>query len=265
MRIVGMDPQLYASMESRISRRTYTAPPECARLEELQRYSEELNTAADGAVRIGVWAEGADEVFGGLTNSYGMFSGVQAFAAFIGRMEGDERKAKALCGYYGEQFVLKANARGLGTCWVAGTFDKGMAKKIAGVEEGEKLVCVVPLGIVPDSFSLREKVVKGFSTARRRKPLEQLLRNPEELAAAPDWMRSALEAARIAPSAVNLQPWRFTLAPTEQALTVQAEGRAEKEPVDLGIAMAHVEIAALQAGVQGEWSEEAGAWTFRRA
>ncbi|WP_025694340.1 nitroreductase family protein [Paenibacillus durus] len=262
MRIVKMEPKLYASMESRVSRRKYTAPPAAEQLDELKRYAEELNEDAGGAVRIGLWADGAEDVFGGLSNSYGMFSGVKAFAAFIGREKGEEARVKTLCGYYGEQFVLKANALGLGTCWVAGTFDKAMAKRIAGVGEGELLICVAPLGAVPDSLSLREKMVKGFSAGRKRKPLEQLLRNPGELETAPDWMKSALAAARTAPSAMNSQPWRFTLLPAQNALAAQAEGRTHLGSVDLGISMAHIEIAALQAGVSGVWTEEAGTWTF---
>jgi len=265
MRIVKFEPELFASMETRVSRRKYTAPPAAEELAELKRYAAELNAEAGGAVRIGVWPDGAGEVFGGLTNSYGMFSGVQAFAAFIVRADEDEARVKTLCGYYGEQFILKANALGLGTCWVAGTFDKVMARRIAGVEKGETLICVSPIGAVPDAFSLRERLVKGFSTKRNRKSLAELLLNPEELTAAPDWMKSALEAARIAPSGMNAQPWRFRLAPDAPAITASLQSRPHTTPVDLGITLAHIEIAALHAGVHGKWTEEAEpcAWTFK--
>ncbi|MEO3946610.1 nitroreductase family protein [Gorillibacterium sp. CAU 1737] len=263
MRIIQMSQELYASMDSRVSRRNFTAPPHQGQLAELRAYADELNAEAGGTIRFGIWEDGAEEVFGGLSNSYGMFKGVKAFMAFIGRMEGNPKQVKTLAGYYGEQLVLKANRMGLGTCWVAGTFDKAMAKRVAGVEEPEQLLCVCPVGETPESLSLREKLLKGFSTTRRRKPLEDIVRNADRFVEAPGWMRSALEAARIAPSALNAQPWRFHLQPEEQAIQVTVEGRASKEPVDLGIAMAHLEIAALAAGKRGTWTEEGESWTFR--
>ncbi|WP_438431240.1 nitroreductase family protein [Gorillibacterium sp. sgz500922] len=265
MRIQEMGPELYAGMEARVSRRKYTAAPSAEELAELARYAAELNRDADGAVRIGVWADGAEEVFGGLTNSYGMFSGVRAFAGFIGRSGGDGERTGVLCGYYGEQFILKATAMGLGTCWVAGTFDKSMARRIAGVNEGETLYCVSPLGAVPEALGLRERLVKGFSAKRSRKPLADLLTSPEALAAAPAWMASALESARIGPSAMNAQPWRFRLAQDRQAITAYLASHPAAKRVDLGIALAHIEIAALQAGVRGVWTEgeEPHAWTFQ--
>jgi hypothetical protein len=68
-------------------------------------------------------------------------------------------------------------------------------------------------------------------------------------------MRAALEAARLAPSAYNRQPWRFHLGPN--SITVSAvELKRDfgfSARLDCGIAMLHVEIAALDRGVRGEW------------
>jgi hypothetical protein len=63
---------------------------------------------------------------------------------------------------------------------------------------------------------------------------------------------AAVEAARVAPSGANKQPWRFRL---EGGTLVM--GRAEKiywtAPIDFGIAMLHVELGAEHAGVRGAW------------
>jgi hypothetical protein len=61
-------------------------------------------------------------------------------------------------------------------------------------------------------------------------------------------------AARIAPSAMNRQPWRFTL--DGGALRVAYDG-ADALPtskrLDCGIAMLHAELGAAGEGVGGSW------------
>ncbi|MCK5654431.1 MAG: nitroreductase family protein, partial [Dehalococcoidia bacterium] len=64
-----------------------------------------------------------------------------------------------------------------------------------------------------------------------------------------------LEAATLAPSAINRQPWRFYVEP--DSITVSIYGsRLEfgiSKRLDCGIAMLHIEVAALDCGVQGKW------------
>jgi hypothetical protein len=68
-------------------------------------------------------------------------------------------------------------------------------------------------------------------------------------------MRAALEAARLAPSAVNRQPWRFHVEPGSVTVSVDNDhltfGISKR--LDCGIAMLHIEAAALDCGAQGEW------------
>ncbi|OIQ58601.1 hypothetical protein MOTE_17890 [Moorella thermoacetica] len=71
----------------------------------------------------------------------------------------------------------------------------------------------------------------------------------------PDWVQVALEAARLAPSAVNRQPWRFTVA--GDSITVAVDNLQDTfnlpKRLDCGIAMLHIEVAALYYGVRGRW------------
>ena len=66
----------------------------------------------------------------------------------------------------------------------------------------------------------------------------------------PQWAVTAVQAARLAPSGANRQPWRFRL--DGDALVM---GRADKlywtAPIDFGIARLHVELGAQHEGVQG--------------
>ena len=63
---------------------------------------------------------------------------------------------------------------------------------------------------------------------------------------------SAVEAARLAPSGANRQPWRFRLEERGLALPM-APGAYWTAPIDCGIAMLHAELGALHEGVRGDW------------
>src|SRR5674536_262729 len=60
-------------------------------------------------------------------------------AAFIGP-KGSETQV----GYVGEAFILEATRLGLGTCWVAGMFDRKTAAALVRLHRGEHVVAVTP-------------------------------------------------------------------------------------------------------------------------
>ena len=96
--------------------------------------------------------------------------------------------------------------------------------------------------------------MKAFAWSHQRKSLDELV-DRSGLDQAPGWMVPALEAARIAPSAVNRQPWRFRLEPDRITVSVDRP-RFElgiSKRLDCGIAMLHVEVAAMAEGVHGTW------------
>ncbi|MFY9814814.1 MAG: nitroreductase family protein [Dehalococcoidales bacterium] len=64
------------------------------------------------------------------------------------------------------------------------------------------------------------------------------------------WAKESIEAARLAPSAVNRQPWGFNIESdgiTVFVRTSNPEFNVSKR-LDCGIAMLHVEVAALNFG-----------------
>ncbi len=111
-----------------------------------------------------------------------------------------------------------------------------------------------PVGYAKETSTLEEKVMSRFGQAHRRKPLVNLVTGiTEDLW--PPWIKTALEAARLAPSAVNRQPWTFRVE--SDSITV-ATKRASGEfgvsrRLDCGIAMLHIEVAALRQGIRGKW------------
>jgi nitroreductase len=164
------------------------------------------------------------KAFDSMMAHYGKFSGVQSYIALVGKKSAglDER-----LGYYGERVALKAQTLGLNTCWVAMSFSKGAAKKNIQLGSDEKLVCVLSLGY---------GTTQG--TAHSSKPMEALCKTD---AAAPDWFRSGMEAAMLAPTAMNQQ--KFCLTLSGGAVKAENLGGFYSE-VDLGIVKYHFEIGA---------------------
>lgn len=153
---------------------------------------------------------------------YGKFSGVTNYIAMIGKKGPDLEET---CGYYGERLVLKAQQLGLNTCWVAMTYSK--IRSAFSVGEGEKLCIVISLGYgktqgVPHRSKAIEKVAKTDGPA-------------------PDWFTSGVEAALLAPTAMNQQKFQFTL--TDDKVSVRA-GVGFYTKIDLGIVRYHFEAGA---------------------
>lgn len=169
--------------------------------------------------------------FSGFLAHYGKFSGVRNYIALVGKRGPGLDEA---CGYYGEKAVLKAQQLGLNTCWVALTYSK--VKEAFRVEGGEKLCCVIAVGYGTTQGA--EHPVK---------PIESLCRADGPL---PAWFRRGVEAAQLAPTAMNQQKFRFSL----KGNRVSAEpGSGFYTKMDLGIAKCHFEIGAGSA--DWHWAE----------
>lgn len=192
-----------------------------------------------------------DAVFRGFIGSYGKIENSPGFIAFIGNME--SHRVQEAVGYTGEGIILEATALGLSTCWVGGYFFPDIVSAQISVEKHERVLAVSPFGISKESFSFQEKLMTGFGYMHRRKQLEELVvaGTPEK-----EWMKTALEAARLAPSAVNRQPWRFVCG--DNALSIKLDERGDTYKIsrrlDCGIAMLHLELGARYAGIKGNWA-----------
>lgn len=165
------------------------------------------------------------QAFSGMMAKYGKFKNVNNYIALVGKKEtGLEEK----CGYYGEKIVLKAQQLGLNTCWVAMTYSKG--KCAAVVENGEKLQIVISIGYGETP-----------GVAHKSKSIEELYRVQGTM---PDWFRRGMEAAQLAPTAMNQQKFLFEL----DGSTVKATALfGSNSKVDLGIAKYHFEVGAGEA------------------
>ena len=123
-------------------------------------------------------------------------------------------------GFLFQQMDLYLQTLGLGVCWL------GMGRmnpKTTTAVEGMKFVIMLAFGY-PKGDQLRHDL-KGF----KRRPMEQITDKPD----------SRLEPARLAPSAVNSQPWYFTHE--GEAIHVWCSKKGNR--LDAGIALAHLYVS----------------------
>ncbi len=194
--------------------------------------------------------ECGEKVYRGFIGSYGKIEYAPGYIAFIGDM-GSPRVQEAV-GYTGEGIILEATSMGLGTCWVGGFFNPQAVAHRISIEHSERILAVTPVGIILDSFSFQEKLMTGFGYMHRRKRLSELVTGTPEK----EWMKTALEAARVAPSAINRQPWRFKIGDSMISVTPDKDRDTDKisRRLDCGIAMLHLELGARYSGIKGRWA-----------
>lgn len=159
--------------------------------------------------------------FDSMMAHYGKFTGVSNYIALIGEKSATlEEKL----GYYGEQIVLEAQKLGLNTCWVAMTHGKSKAT----IGKGEKQVCLISIGYGCTS-----------GVSHKSKPLSDVCNYREDM---PEWFLKGVEAALLAPTAMNQQKFFFELLSDGK---VKADcGRGFYTKLDIGIVKYHFEIFA---------------------
>ena len=123
-------------------------------------------------------------------------------------------------GFLFQQMDLYLQTLGLGVCWLGmGRMNPRTAMEV----EGMKFVIMLAFGY-PKGDQIRHDV-KGF----KRKAMEQIT----------DRADPRLEPARLAPSAVNSQPWYFVHE--DDTIHIYCSKRGSR--LDAGIALAHLYVA----------------------
>ena len=159
--------------------------------------------------------------FDNMMAHYGKFAGVRNYIALVGKKAPNLEET---LGFYGEQLVLKAQELGLNTCWVALTHGKSQAE----IGQGEKEVCLISIG-----YGCNQ------GTAHRSKALAEVCKTQGEM---PAWFLTGMNAALLAPTAVNQQKFFFELLPDGQVKATCGKGFYTK--LDLGIVKYHFEQAS---------------------
>jgi len=160
------------------------------------------------------------EAFQANKPSYGQFSGCRNYFAMVGGKGMDEK-----IGYYGQQLVLFSQQLGLNTCWVALTYKKGGVNP--KISSGEKLYIIIALGY-------------GKTQGASHK-LKEMSAVSDLSSDSPDWYRNGMEAALLAPTAMNQQKFRFSRSGNKVSAKA---GMGFYTKIDLGIVKYNFEIGA---------------------
>lgn len=161
------------------------------------------------------------KAFGGFMAHYGKFDGVKNYIAVVGKKSSDLEEK---CGYFGERLVLAAQRMGLNTCWVALTYKK--VPEVLKIEKGEKQMFAIALGYGETQGSKHtSKPSNAVSNASEKTP---------------EWFTKGVEAALLAPTAMNQQKFFFKY---ENGVVTASAGKGFYTKTDLGIAKYHFELA----------------------
>ncbi|MBP3203706.1 MAG: nitroreductase [Bacteroidales bacterium] len=215
--------ELIEAIKARHSVRKYTDQPiEMANVATLRGEMDKLN--AESGLNIQLVLD-EPKCFASGMWKYGQFSGVKNYFVMAGP-KGKEAEEKI--GYYGERLVLLAQTLGLNTCWVGLTY-----KKIPGtytLRGGDTVHCVIALGY---------GTIQGVQ--HPLKPVKQFYESDD---LPPKWFQDGMEAALLAPTAVNQQKFKFILHEGNKVETKTGFSMAGYTNIDLGIVKCHFEIGA---------------------
>lgn len=218
---------LLEAIQARHSVRRYREEPVPEEiLAQLRQAVDKANI--DGRLHIQL-VTGEPKAFSG-PMSYGKFSGVSTYLVMAGRKADDLDER---VGYYGEKLVLLAQQLGLNSCWAGVSY-----RRIAGtysLEEDEKIACYIALGY-GETQGIQHK----------NKSITELSNVSDST---PGWFRDGVEAAMLAPTAVNQQKFFIEYLGSSDGSLPLVSIRKGKSLVgytqmDMGIAKLHFEIGA---------------------
>lgn len=259
---------LIEAVKIRKSCRTYsgeTVEPE--KLVELKRFLESNNKTVFGSKLRFHLLDFSEPELGDLKKltTYGVIQGARHF--IVGAVK---RQPMAMedYGYCMEKNILKATSLELGTCILGGTFKRsGFAEKI-GMGEDEVLPVISPVGYARRRKSIVDRIFHLVAASGTRKPWNELFYLDNGTPLSPDdqnlgGYKTPLECVRLAPSAMNKQPWRVVRGKGEEHIFhfyLKRTPGYEKsiqdiklQNVDMGIALCHFEVSARELGLEGSW------------
>ena len=154
------------------------------------------------------------------------------------------RHCEEAFGYSFEEMVLYAWSLGIGTTWIGGTLNREVFENAVGVEDGEYMMIVSPLGYPSDNLSKVDANLREMVNGDERFSYSELFFK-DDFNTPMNCVEDCLEAVRWAPSAANRQPWRVVKAGNDYHFYVRhTEGYKsgvdwQVQKIDLGIAISH--------------------------
>ena len=222
-------------------------------LNKVKTYIDEINNSKGifgDKIRINL-IEKNDENKETKLGTYGVIKGANYYltAAY------DKSDDKGLydIGYLLEKVVLYCTDLGLGTVWLGGTFNKSKFAEAINLKDNELLSIVCPFGIEADKKTFVAKMF-GVNTNKRKDFTSLFFKDNFDTTLSYEESGEygeVLENIRLAPSALNNQPWR--IVKEDNNLHIYSDGKIDMNKVDIGIALCHLELTASEKGLNGKF------------
>lgn len=199
--------------------------------------------------------KGAEDVQLG---TYGTIRGAKDFLAITVK---DQPYAMEAVGYQFENLVLYETDMGLGTVWLAGTFNRKDFKNVIEISDEDLFPCICPVGYPGQKRSFIEKITRVSLGSKKRKEWDKLffLDDFSKSLTKEDAGRytDALDMLRLAPSATNAQPWAVVKEGDKFHFFCNYKNSINNDVkkikhLDLGIALSHFHQTAMSDGLNGK-------------
>lgn len=195
------------------------------------------------------------------TEKLGTYGVIRGANTFLGVAVKNTETAPEAVGFTFEKLVLTATAMGLGTCWIAGTFNRNQFSVAMDIGKDEIFPIVCPIGYPLSKKTMIDSVFRKMGKSDQRKDggelfFESEFGNPMSKEQAGEYS-FPLEMLRLAPSAVNRQPWR--IVHIGNAFHFYREGNSKSKDsydlqrLDVGIGACHFYLAAQERALAGKF------------
>jgi|SRR3712207_5566629 len=175
-------------------------------------------------------------------------------------------------GYVGERAVLKARDLGLNACWVTFKNEKAV-KEALGIVADKEVVALIAIGYAASTGAKVEGTIKtGDNYSKAEIKIDDTSSSRiavEEMVFIDEWgnnataevleeraLFDAFSYARLAPSALNKQPWRFIVDGGKVVLVIDNENYSGDyaSKVDAGIVMLYFGVILDVTMFDSKWS-----------
>lgn len=190
--------------------------------------------------------------------TYGVIHGATTFLGVTVKKTDNMMEA---IGYNFEKLILLLTNMGIGTCWLAGTFNREQFESNMKIEKNEIFPIVCPIGYPADKKTFIESVFRSVGKSDQRKEWDKIFfendfNTPLNRDDIGDYVL-ALEMLRLAPSAANKQPWRILYKNGNYHFYKEVNPN-NKYPYDLqrldvGIGACHFHLTCIEKGLRGEF------------
>lgn len=193
--------------------------------------------------------------------TYGVIKGAKTF---LGVSVDDTELAPIAAGYEFENLILYATSIGLGTVWLAATFNRNGFVSAMDIQEGEILLAISPVGYSSRKKRITEVLMRSAMKSTLRKEWNELFFQENFCTPLTKSMAGiyalALEMLRLAPSAKNQQPWRVRKSGSIYHFYVTYKSGISREEimikkVDVGIALSHFHQTVMEQGLVGHFEK----------